>query len=54
MRREDDSVNPTHLILEYLEMCERFGPLDFEVFIEAWKDADAIARATVIDDDHED
>jgi hypothetical protein len=35
------------LILDYVAMCEKFGPLNFETFIEAWKDADAIATIEV-------
>jgi hypothetical protein len=36
-----------NLILDYVAMCEKFGPLDFETFIDAWQDADAIARIEV-------
>jgi hypothetical protein len=25
--------NAAHLILDYVAMCEKFGPLDFETFI---------------------
>jgi hypothetical protein len=42
MDREEWSAN--HLILDYVAMCEKFGPLDFETFVQAWLDAEAIAR----------
>jgi hypothetical protein len=51
--RDDDSADLTHLILDYVAMCEKFGPLNFQIFVDAWKDADAIARAKVNEDRHE-
>ncbi len=33
-------------------MSEKFGPLNFETFIEAWKDADTIAKATIQADEY--
>ncbi len=46
----EESHSPARIaevILDYVHMCERFGALDFAVFVEAWKDADAIARSRV-------
>lgn len=32
------------LISDYVAMCEKFGPLNFEDFIDMWRDADEIAK----------
>lgn len=41
---ERPPIDISHLILDYVTMCEKFGPLDFETFVEMWRDADAIAQ----------
>jgi hypothetical protein len=37
-------MNVNELILDYIAMCEKFGELSFEDFIEVWTVADEIAR----------
>jgi hypothetical protein len=38
------------LLLDYVAMCDKFGPLDLATFVEAWIDADAIARTACAQD----
>ena len=42
--RKMKQTNAAQLILDYVAMCDQFGPLDFESFIDMWLDADTIAR----------
>ena len=46
MSHDDSNIDVTRAIIDFVAMCEKFGPLDFELFVEMWKDADAIARAS--------
>jgi hypothetical protein len=39
-------LNVNRLIVDYVSMTERLGPLDFGGFIAVWLAADAIAEAT--------
>ena len=37
-------MNANELIIEYVAMCAKFGPLSFDDFIAGWLAADAIAQ----------
>jgi hypothetical protein len=37
-------MNVNQVILDYVAMCEEFGPLGFDEFVDLWLEADALAR----------
>lgn len=39
-----DARDVCHLIVAYVQMVERHGPLDFALFREMWDDAGELAR----------